>query len=43
VHLWVPLVVQEQLVGVLSVSERFMKRAYTEDDVELLCTLARHG
>lgn len=42
VHLWVPLVVRQQLVGVLSVSERFLKRPYTDDDLELLATMARH-
>lgn len=42
VHLWVPLVVQDRLLGVLSVSERFLQRAYADEDLELLSTIARH-
>ena len=42
VHLWVPLVARDRLLGVLSLSERFLKRPYTDEDLELLSTLARH-
>jgi len=41
-YLWVPLVVRQELLGILSVSERFGKRAYTDEDLELLFTFARH-
>jgi GAF domain-containing protein len=42
VYLWVPLMVRKQLLGVLSVSERFMKISYTDDELALLATISRH-
>ena len=41
-YLWVPLIVRKQLLGVLSLSERFMKLPYTDDDLTLLSTITRH-
>ena len=41
-HFWVPLVARNRLMGILSVSDRFMKQPYSEQDLSLLATMARH-
>lgn len=41
-YLWMPLVVQQRLVGVLSVSERYHQAPYEAEDLTLLATVARN-
>ena len=41
-YMWVPLVSQDHLVGILSVSERFHLLPFGEQDLSLLANMARH-
>ncbi|GEM_PF-327098 len=40
--LWIPLVVNEDLLGVLSLGEGFQREAYGDDDLKLLKVLGHH-
>ncbi|MFQ3581181.1 MAG: SpoIIE family protein phosphatase [Chloracidobacterium sp.] len=42
-RLWMPLVVGSQLVGILSLSDKFGRSDYTSDDLQLLATMAQHA
>ena len=41
-YIWLPLVVRNQLVGILSLSRKFMNLEYTPADTELLEIIAHH-
>jgi sigma-B regulation protein RsbU (phosphoserine phosphatase) len=41
-HVWSPLIVGNRLIGVLSLSERFAKRAYGAEELQLLSTMTQH-
>ena len=41
-YMWVPLVAQDEFVGVLSVSDRFHLLPFEEQDISLLANMARH-
>ena len=41
-QLWVPLVVGNELLGLLSLGEKFLEGAYGDDDLALLWTIGRH-
>ncbi|MFB0518696.1 MAG: GAF domain-containing protein, partial [Acidobacteriota bacterium] len=41
-YIWLPLVVRKQLVGILSLSRKFMDLEYTPADTELLEIIAHH-
>jgi HD-GYP domain-containing protein (c-di-GMP phosphodiesterase class II) len=42
IHLMVPLVVRERLIGVVLLGEKANGEKYSDEDLEIICALARH-
>ena len=41
-QVWIPLVVRRDLLGVLSLGEKFLGETYRDEDLDLLWTIGRH-
>lgn len=41
-YVWTPLIVGNRLLGILNLSEKFGKHPYTDDDLQMLNTIAHH-